>query len=173
MAETYEQIIEEIEGLKESAKSFRPIFEYADRNGIPTTSDTEKLSSYEVEAMKHLAARVRDAVAGDPSEWWVEDADGNRVHIGDDVKNCYDCTFYVFGLGVRNGKQTVEYDDGYDYADTVRKVIPDTREKIIEDAYGRIKRTYHAKPFHEGEYIEIISDAVDRAMKLGAEVDNA
>ena len=169
MAETYEQIIEEIEGLKESAKSFRPIFEYADRNGIPTTSDTEKLSSYEVEAMKHLAARVRDAVAGDPSEWWVEDADGNRVHIGDDVKNCYDCTFYVFGLGVRNGKQTVEYDDGYDYADTVRKVIPDTREKIIEDTFNRIRSVFLKGNIRKTDYIELNGDAVDRVMKLGAE----
>lgn len=155
MAETYEQIIDEIENT--TLQRYFTIHDlFAD-----------DLTTYEEDfriVAKHIAARVREAVGGNPDEWWVADADGNHVHIGDEVTNSYNCTFCVFGLGVRNGKHTVEYDDGCDDANTVHKVIPDTREKIIADAIRK---------FADGANPNcVIADAVDRAMKL-AEVEDA
>lgn len=158
MARTYQDIINEIEQLDGCCDI---------ANNYKLNHGTTRLhKSWFTDIALDIAARVREAVGGDPSEWWVEDADGNRVHIGDDVKNSYNCTFYVFGLGVRNGKKTVEYDDGYDDANTVHKVIPESREKIIEDTLNKLDPTGMCRPVG---LIESIEQAVDRAMKL--EVD--
>lgn len=109
---------------------------------------------------------ARDAVGGDPHEWWVEDADGNRVHIGDDVRNYHGHAHAVVGFSIRYGQRSVEYKDGFDYADTVHKVIPETRERIVEDTLDRL---LNAPESDKATAWEIIADAVDRAMNLAGE----
>lgn len=161
MAETYEQIIKEIKTKDYNTGEYCTAHDCG-RPNVLTTHFTD--------AMLHFAARVRDAVAGDPSEWWVLDADGNRVHIGDTVESSNSGLIAVIGLsGEDDGRKIVQYSDGFDYADTVRKVIPDTREKIIEDTFNRIRNVFLKGNIRKSDYIEPIGDAVDRAMKLGAE----
>ena len=109
---------------------------------------------------------ARDAVGGDPAEWWVEDADGNRLKIGDKFKHHDNTEYEVFALG----PERVIYDIGHFFnsvrADLVHKVIHDTREKVIEDTLAKLT------PYGVGggKVAEAIEDAVDRAMKL-PEVD--
>lgn len=158
MPETYEEIINEI-------KSCEWGNDYLERHNCGNNEN-----AVAVNVALHVAARVREAVGGDPAEWWVKDADGNRVHIGDDVKNCYSNTFEVISFGYRDGRRIVEYDNGYDYVDTVRKVIPDTRENIIARTKKRITG-WTINDIENNEMLtRIVSDAVDSAMKL-AEVD--
>ena len=157
MAETYEDIIEEIERLDSSSENYS---RYIQNHGLKKRHQWAS-----TDMALDIAARVRDAVAGQPSEWWVADADGNHVHIGDKVTNSYNCTFEVVGLGVLNGRKTVEYDDGdFCFADTVRKFsTQDTREKIINDA---IEELMSAAADSKVSINETLSKAVDRAMKL-------
>ena len=155
MAETFEEIIKEIEQLDAITENYT---RYLQNHGVKKTHNWPA-----TDMCLDVARRVREAVGGDPRKWWVEDADGNRVQIGDDVKNIYDCTFYVFGLGVRNGKKTVEYDDGYDDANTVHKIIPDTREKIVADTVDKLIKTANMSA---DKMREIIGAAVDRGAKL-------
>lgn len=156
MAETYDEIIEEI-------KQIDYALSYCLKHKC-TRGDTKGVGN---DMALHFAARVRDAVGGDPNEWWVEDADGNRVHIGDDVKS-YNCTLHVRGLGVGDGRQTVEYDNNeYDYANTVHKIIPETRERIVEDALTKLDPLGVCR--QKTLLTNAIEETVDRAMKLGTE----
>lgn len=158
MAETYEQIIKNLEKLNSSAT------EYCDFNDCDQL-DKEEQTTF-TDAALHLAARVREAVGGDPSEWWVKDADGNRVKIGDNFEN-YDKTEHeVFALG----SERVIFEIG-NYltsvsSDLVRKVIPDTREKIIKEA---VEELMFVAADNRDQLNEIFGKTVDRAMKLGAE----
>lgn len=75
-----------------------------------------------------------DAAAKDPKAWYVTDKHGEHVHIGDKVKLTNGETVTVQGLGScaifaapRGSGYTIFETDYFE------KVIPDTREKIIED----------------------------------------
>lgn len=158
MPESYEAIIEEIKKCH--------ILDYAARYGI-NTAGTSLNDDYR-NCIKHIAARVREAVGGDPAEWWVE-CNGERVKVGDKVE-AYSNEYEVFALG----PERVIYNDGYRFdsirADLVRKVIPDTREKIIEDTLDELTEHRCLERFTGAERA-IIAKAIDRAMKL-AEVDD-
>lgn len=159
MPETYDEIIEEIEQLDECCDNYnRYLLNHGLRKRHLWASTDMALD---------IADRVREAVGGDPREWWVLDADGNRVCIGDLVKNDFNDTFPVVGLGIIGDRKTVKYCDGYDFADTVHKVIPDTREKIIEDTLEKLDQT---EMYRTSLVVESVEQAIDRAMKL-AEVD--
>lgn len=113
-----------------------------------------------IEALKE----TRDAIASDPSEWWVNDANDNHVYLGDMVDVGHGDAYEVLGFR-RNATRTISLQtiDGQVYSPyDVCKVIPDTREKIIEDAMARFE--YCIIPAITREAIE---QAVDRAMKLG------
>lgn len=73
--------------------------------------------------------RIIDIALADPKAWYIYDMNGERVHIGDEIIDGDGCKEKVTELG-----------DGYVYTDeevyrsaNIKKVIPDTREKIIED----------------------------------------
>ena len=111
---------------------------------------------------------AREAVGGDPSEWWVEDADGNHVHIGDEVRKGDEPPNKVMGLGVYGEAPVVFVSfSAWNYADRVHKIVPDTREKIIEDTLAKLDQT---GMYRTSLVTESVEQAVDRAMKL-AEVD--
>ena len=155
MAETYQDIVDELMDHR-----VEPGELYVERTGCESSYDR----SCSADMALDVAARVREAVGGDPSEWWVE-CNGERVKVGDKIK-AYNGENEVFALG----PERVIYDNGYHFdsirADLVHKVILDTRKKIIDDAIDKLSRNKTA----EGR-LEIIIDAVDRAMKLG-EVDS-
>ena len=109
-----------------------------------------------IEALK----AAREAVGGDPREWWVEDANGDHVHIGDKVMS-NGKTRKIALLGI-NG-DVMDEETSFVEMINAFKVIPDTRKRIIDDTIDKLSRNKTA----EGR-LEIIRDAVDRAMKLGA-----
>lgn len=104
---------------------------------------------------------AREAVGGDPAEWWVEDANGDHVHIDDCVT--YNGKPRKIALLGTNG-DVMDEETSFVKMINAFKVIPDTREKIIEDAMAKF--VYDIIPVKTREVIE---EAVDRAMKLGAD----
>lgn len=158
MSETYDQIVEEIKFYDYSGASNDYMQKHDCERGDTRYSDTDM--------MLDVAARVREAVGGDPAEWWVEDAAGNRVQIGD---------FVIAGgnrlrvIGFYSDGFVTEDDDGdlaRDHKDRAIKVIPDTREKIIENTLATLELCCVITPTVK----EAVEKAVDSAMKL-AEVD--
>lgn len=70
-----------------------------------------------------------EAAAEDPKAWYVLDKNGEKVHIGDTVKNRHDVK-EITGLG--NNELFAPWWSGSP-ASSFEKIIPDTREKIIEE----------------------------------------
>lgn len=127
--EKYEDIIEEIKDLDEEDY---PQEAYLIRRGIGRGNCDYNSSAYALD----IAQRVRDTVGGDPSQWYILDADGNQVHIGDDVRNDYNNVFTVRYFKLLSESFVVCYDgdDNWDFPHSVHKVISDTQEQIDADA---------------------------------------
>ena len=139
-------------------KTFEEILAYFDDNHAYDGDDV-------IEALKE----AREAVGGDPSEWWVE-CNGERVYVGDNVQVPYDNDVYtVIGFShLYEDNPTVFLDRRTPVpAKDVHKLIPDTREKIIEDTVRKLDPT---RMLQHTFLVESITQAVDSAMKL-AEVD--
>ena len=153
MAETFEEIIKEIDRCKYICEYFG-----VEKGNCEICSQHKNcFRSFS----KSIASRVREAVGGDPSEWWVE-CNGERVKVGDKVE-AYSNEYEVFALG----PERVIYDNGYHFdsvrADLVHKVIPDTREKIVADTVDKLIKTANMSA---DKMREIIGAAVDRGAKL-------
>ena len=153
MAETFEEIIEEIEQRDAITENYT---RYLRDHGVRKTHNWPA-----TDMCLDVARRVREAVGGDPSEWWVE-CNGERVKVGDKVE-AYSNEYEVFALG----PERVIYDNGYHFdsvrADLVHKIIPDTREKIVADAVDKLIKTANMSA---DKMREIIGAAVDRGAKL-------
>lgn len=156
MSETYDEIINEIEQLDRCGNYNR----YLLNHGI------ERVHKWWCSDMAlDIARRVRESVGGDPSEWWVK-CHGEKLRIEDEIKPYADDSI---GEVVALGKSRVIFDDGGELdsrsSKYVRKIIPDTREKIIEDTLAKLDQT---RMYRTSLVTESVEQAVDRAMKLRA-----
>ena len=157
MSETYNDIVKEVKRLDE--EQWSPLT-YCVTHGC-ALDDTK---TADADMALHLCKRVRDAVARDYKEWWVEDGNGNQVYIGDRFTDAREQAEEVCALG--DCAIVGDSGDVFD-ARICEKVIPDTREKIIDYAVESLMGCGGA--VDTDEVRDIIGDAVDRAMKLGAE----
>ena len=163
MSETYSDIIEEIKGLDNE-------YDYRVRVHYPDYVRPGKDTSNFADVLVHLCERVQEAVAGDPSEWYVLDANNERVYIGDSVRRnngTHDDIERVQGF-ICKGATTVFASGGSCSNNSIVKVIPDTREKIIDDLAKELNQGHGL--FTADFVKEIAEQFVDRAMKL-PEVD--
>lgn len=152
--ETYQDIIKEITKPRKLTVDMLP-------------SHTFQPPNQEETMAVMLCQRVRDAVAGDPHEWYVLDANNEKVHIGDMVKRplTSDKPHRVQGF-ICDGDMAVFNDGGNCLCDELIKVTPDTREKIISDA---VEELLEASVENDETLRKIFGEVVDRAMKLEAE----
>ena len=157
MSETYQDIIREIR----SRDNIMGISSYCDQHGLDP--DDLKVSHQETAMALDIASRVCEAVSGDYRKWWMLDYKGNRVHLGD----CVDYEGYsatVVGFKLIHGSAAIEFWDDGEGLKAVRTLIPESREKIIEDVVLKLRYQLDVPP----SVMESIEEAVDRAMKLGA-----
>lgn len=128
MSETYEMIIKEIE-------DYDTVGEYIDHYScIRKDRDT----SYFTDAVIHICERVRKAVAGNPYEWFVKDANDNELHIGDKVIINGDHVDEITTLG----EEYVSTDsEGFYDQDQCEKYEPDTLEDALTDLKNALLNT--------------------------------
>ena len=124
---------------------------------------------------KHAIGYVDDR---DPETMWENgwvklpvDADGVPIHVGDTVEEVGENpTWYtVCGVGTLQDRPAVFYGnpseygyaDGWDFAERVRHVQPDSWERIIEDA-GNSDKDGH-------EWAEYAAALVERCRRLAGE----
>ena len=75
-----------------------------------------------------------DEAAKDPNAWCVPDTNGDPIHRGDVVKTLFGKNKVKYVFYSDHDSPCVEYEEGgWDYSAHVKKVIPDTREKIKEE----------------------------------------
>lgn len=180
MAETYQDIVNELKEESSKCRQFAADYYTSRRNlrRFPESSNPDLGREYRATDMAlDVAKRVREAVSGDPSEWWVSDGDGNHIHLGDTVYVEIDqdgSTRTVSGFErspQREGDVCVRFEGSILCAN--RKILRKiTREKIIEKALDRLLSC--PSPVYEGgstkEAVkDLLEEVVDKAMKLGAE----
>lgn len=161
MSETYSDIVKEVKRLDE--EQWSPLT-YCVTHGC-ALDDTK---TADADMALHLCKRVRDAVARDYKEWWVEDRNGEKVHIGDKVEVCAGSIREVEGFKYFNGVVMLDISNGLRcFSTDVVKVTPDTREGIIKDAAQDLRGWFENDPESDRSLEMVISRIVDRAMKLG------
>lgn len=172
MEETYEQIVEEIKLIDDGEWSYA---RYFSKHGLDGDAYSYQVTPFALD----LIERVRDAVGGDPSQWYILDADGNQVHIGDDVRNDYNNVFTVRYFKLLSESFVVCYDgdDNWDFPHSVHKVISDTQEQIDADAELSAMAyclKYELESTDEGETTSILKTRhiLERQRRLDG-VDNA
>lgn len=153
--ETYDDIIEEIERLDVIGENYK---RYLNNHGLRKQHQWAS-----TDMALDIAKRVRDAVAGDPSEWWVPDSHGERIHIGDTyspINGKYDKA-YMLGDGIVRGLDQVTSNSG-----ACLKHIPDTREKVIEDLTGALELAQYSHDGHDHRALELAAKFFDRITDL-------
>lgn len=129
--ETYHDIIREIKELDEKKA---PANAYLNRHEIKRSFFYESNSTpYALD----IAKRVRDAVAGDASEWYVTLRYGEKLHLGEDYidedGNRKKARAFARKIIVSGG------DLQFDNSDTCKKIEPDTQEMIYKDILLKTK----------------------------------
>ena len=104
---------------------------------------------------------IRNDIAGNPYEWFVRDANGYELHIGDKVIVNGDHVDEIVSLGER-----IVYTDSecfYD-ADQCEKCDPDTTESAVNDLEYALLNTLQDDPDNARHIAEKFAA---RFMKLG------
>ena len=171
MSETYAEIMED---LKKHDNDYA--VDYCMRFLVDPSDES---SSYFHDAACDIARRVRDAVAGDSTQWYQLDADDNEIKIGDDFiyfgqkYSIYGFSFNNVIFSNENGALVIAFKH------LLHKVLEDTQEKIDTD-FKKLKSDAEANVLTSGvlgvyevkDLLEGFDDILTRQRKLEQAVIN-